>query len=235
MVNDLVLIKDKIKSEYVKYLSEEEINNLDNLNEDELRVVVSNIWGKYLDETNQVIVARMIPSMDFSMNINNFLYTLYLFPKEDYSKTTNCMANLVCEVDFSKTKRISLPGDLLMGLDAGITPTLIVLIGCGEGKINSSYELAKYYEEELNLPLKIVDKRIYGQLLSKNDIANEVITYVLFEKGLFNLKLKTQLVKKYENKIYRRYLELSKLEIFDDVLIRYADELIKEDIKTYSL
>ena len=146
-------LREKIKNEYLEYLTEEEIKSLDNLDELELKILVNDIWDRYLEKNNGTLVMSVNPLiLDIGVleEINNNKRFKVL--NRDKSNTTFGEIGFIIDIDWSDEEVIYLPNDLLKAKVLNSTFSIIgvYFIDCGEGKLSGNYEIAKVLADILN-------------------------------------------------------------------------------------
>ena len=147
------MLIQKIKNEYLEYLTEEEIKSLDNLDEFTFKELVNDIWERYLNKNNSALVMSVSPLILMSSIIDEISQNKHFkVLNKDNSNTTFGEIGLIVNIDWTTEEEIYLPKDLL--IEKNINPIFgivgVYFIDYGEGKLSVSYEIAEKLTDIVN-------------------------------------------------------------------------------------
>jgi hypothetical protein len=224
-------IKEKIKKEYFKYLTDKEYYEVDTLNADELLSLVNVIWSRYLRKNylvHKVSPLAFLDDINGLLNANNLGFIV--INKADL--TDGNIAPNICGIICANVKlnKIILPDEIhnLMKKDISYFPEIILNTNLGEGPLSSSYENASSFAEEYNIDFLSVSSKI-GTREDYSDMARDIIISSLFTYGLgTDINLRDKLVKKYEKLIIKMVETANSLEDQEELKNKIAALLSSE-------
>lgn len=208
-------IKDKIKKEYFKYLTDKEYHEVDTLSADELLSLVNVIWSRYLRKNylvHKVSPLAFLEDINELLNDNNLGFMV--INKADL--TAGNIAPNICGIICANVKfnKLVLPDEItnLMKKDISYFPEIIFNTNLGEGPLSSSYENASSFAEEYSIDFLSVSSRV-GTKEDYTNMARDIITSSLFTYGLeADINLRDKLVKKYGKLIIKMVETANSLE-----------------------
>ncbi len=198
------LIKEKIKSDYFKYLTDKEFYMVDSLNYDELLTLTNVIWARYLKNNYLIHVVSPLAFLeDVKGLLNDNNLGFMVISNDDLKK--GCIKPNICGIICSDVlfNKIILPLDAgsIRKKDISYFPLKVLNTNLGEGSLSSSYYNAFSFAEEYGIDfLPILSNK--GTREDYTNMVRDVITSVLFARGFsFDINLRDRLVKKYGKEI----------------------------------
>lgn len=224
-------IKDKIKKEYFKYLTDKEYHEVDTLSADELLSLVNVIWSRYLRKNylvHKVSPLAFLEDINELLNDNNLGFMV--INKADL--TAGNIAPNICGIICANVKfnKLVLPDEItnLMKKDISYFPEIIFNTNLGEGPLSSSYENASSFAEEYSIDFLSVSSRV-GTKEDYTNMARDIITSSLFTYGLeADINLRDKLVKKYGKLIIKMVETANSLEKREELKNKIAALLSSE-------
>lgn len=224
-------IKEKIKKEYFKYLTDKEYHEVDTLSADELLSLVNVIWSRYLRKNylvHKVSPLAFLEDINELLNDNNLGFMV--INKADL--TAGNIAPNICGIICANVKfnKLVLPDEItnLMKKDISYFPEIIFNTNLGEGPLSSSYENASSFAEEYSIDFLSVSSRV-GTKEDYTNMARDIITSSLFTYGLeADINLRDKLVKKYGKLIIKMVETANSLEKREELKNKIAALLSSE-------
>ena len=224
-------IKEKIKKEYFKYLTDKEYHEVDTLSADELLSLVNVIWSRYLRKNylvHKVSPLAFLEDINGLLNANNLGFIV--INKADL--TAGNIAPNICGIICADVKlnKIVLPDEItnLMKKDISYLPEIILNTNLGEGPLSSSYENASSFAEEYSIDFLSVSSRV-GTKEDYTNMARDIVTSSLFTYGLeADINLRDKLVKKYGKLIIKMVETANSLEKREELKNKIATLLSSE-------
>ena len=229
-----------IKTCYRDYVTEEELNNLDTMSANDLKQLVINIWKRYLDKNNMILVARVSPlviiTIDEGEDLNDSIFGLTVLSRNNPSFSFGEMG-LIVNINWDEVKDIEkdayLPMDFLKEKRNNISLNIrgVLFINYGEGELSSVYENAKLLAECLNTSLTVINKENPKLDNEYYDyIAKEIISLYLIETEK-HIGCLQELFEKYGANIIKKYKEAKasedySIDSFKQEVFSYLDSLI---------
>ena len=238
-------IKERIKNEYLEYLTEDEINNIDNYTNEDIPHLLNIIWNNYIEKNNILLVCPINILYPDNLNIEEFIKNIDRFKiiTNDLNNTINGEFGFIIKIDWTTSNKLYLPKDLLKEkvFKCQFDILKIYSINEGLGNIGSRYNSAKGLLDYLDIPFISLDLHNYrdNYIIDYNILVQDVINYYLYLKGYhLNIELKEELIKKYHKFIINTYKKIISKGIFNDeefinIIKKYLDE--HENIKERKL
>ncbi len=237
---DIENIKIRIKDKYLEYLTEEEINALEE-SKDELviRNLVNQIWDRYLTNPfdyeegkafrfltkKGTLISIENPDFEESPIFYDTTHYLTIISNDNPSSLLLSRVETLVKVDWMKTKEVLLPDDLIDN-DKYVQGKLKILglygINIGEGIVDGESSCFLHIADEYDLLFLNINRTKYIQNYhlrqsDKRDIVVGTISYYLVNNNLpLNFKLLRSFESKYAKYILKRFMYLFKIGEYND-------------------